>query len=153
MFVYHLCYCLQSLFYCYAKTSSSAVQKRHSKVYGNPIAPSFYSILLDLTHLLSYLSTCNHAISQTETLRRLVQSFVVAVGCNRLEAVASARTGQAPSAAARTLVGNYTFGKFPLMGSCRIVKSFWESTFNIMTCAWYNWVQVGLSIQIIGFYC
>jgi len=31
---------------CYAKTSSSAVQKRHSKVYGNPIAPSFYSILL-----------------------------------------------------------------------------------------------------------
>ena len=36
-----LCYC------CYAKTSSSAVQKRHSKVYGNPIAPSFYSILLE----------------------------------------------------------------------------------------------------------
>ena len=36
--VYNLCYC------CYAKTSSSAVQKRHSKVYGNPIAPSFYSI-------------------------------------------------------------------------------------------------------------
>ena len=28
-----LCYC------CYAKTSSSAVQKRHSKVYGNLIAP------------------------------------------------------------------------------------------------------------------
>ena len=38
--VYNLYYC------CYAKTSSSAVQKRHSKVYGNPIAPSFYSILL-----------------------------------------------------------------------------------------------------------
>ena len=35
-----LCYC------CYAKTSSSAVQKRHRKVYGNPIAHSFYSILL-----------------------------------------------------------------------------------------------------------
>ena len=33
-----LCYC------CYAKTSSSSVQKRHSKVYGNPITPSFYSI-------------------------------------------------------------------------------------------------------------
>ena len=33
------------LYYCcQAKTSSSAVQKRHSKVYGNPIAPSFYSI-------------------------------------------------------------------------------------------------------------
>ena len=29
------------------KTSSPAVQKRHSKVYGNPIAPSLYSILLD----------------------------------------------------------------------------------------------------------
>ena len=26
------------------KTSYSAVQKRHSKMYGNPIAPSFYSI-------------------------------------------------------------------------------------------------------------
>ena len=34
---------------CYAKTSTSAVQKRHSKVYGNPIAPSFYSILLGNT--------------------------------------------------------------------------------------------------------
>ena len=29
----------------FRKTSSSAVQKRHSKVYGNPIAPS-YAILL-----------------------------------------------------------------------------------------------------------
>ena len=37
-----LCYC------CYAKTSSSAVQKRHSKVYGNHVFPSFYSILLGL---------------------------------------------------------------------------------------------------------
>ena len=36
--VYNLYYC------CYSKTSSSAVQKRHSKVHGNPIAPSFYSI-------------------------------------------------------------------------------------------------------------
>ena len=36
--VYNLYYC------CYAKTSSSAVQKRHSKVYGKPIAPSLYSI-------------------------------------------------------------------------------------------------------------
>ena len=27
------------------KNSSSAVQKCHSKVYGNPIAPSFYSII------------------------------------------------------------------------------------------------------------
>ena len=45
MSVYNLCYRLQSLlYYCYAKTSSSSVQKRHSKVYGNPITPSFYSI-------------------------------------------------------------------------------------------------------------
>ena len=54
MSVYHLCYCLQSLCFCYAKTSSSAVQKRHSKVYGNLIAPLFYSILLG--HRYSYLS-------------------------------------------------------------------------------------------------
>ena len=42
--------CLQQigcLYYCcYATTSSPAVQKRHSKVYGNPIAHSLYSILL-----------------------------------------------------------------------------------------------------------
>ena len=43
--VYNLYYC------CYAKTSSSAVHKRHRKVYGNPIAPSFYSILLVLFYL------------------------------------------------------------------------------------------------------
>ena len=36
--VYNLYYC------CYAKTSSSAVPKRHSKVYGKPIPPSLYSI-------------------------------------------------------------------------------------------------------------
>ena len=42
-----ICVIVCNLYYCcYAKTSSSAVQKRHSKVYGNPIAPSFYSILL-----------------------------------------------------------------------------------------------------------
>ena len=38
--VYNLYYC------CYAKNSSSAAQKRHSKVYGNPIAHTLYSILL-----------------------------------------------------------------------------------------------------------
>ena len=43
-----LCYC------GYAKTSSSAVQKRHSKVYGNPIAPSFYSILLGNSQFCGY---------------------------------------------------------------------------------------------------
>jgi len=41
---YYLCYCYNLYYCCYAKTSSSAVQKRQSKVYGNPIAPSFYSI-------------------------------------------------------------------------------------------------------------
>ena len=44
MSVYHLCY---SLLLLLRKTSSPAVQKRHSKVYGNPIAPSLYSILLE----------------------------------------------------------------------------------------------------------
>ena len=34
------------IFGCYAKINSPAVQNRHCKVYGNPIAPSFYSILL-----------------------------------------------------------------------------------------------------------
>ena len=42
--VYNLYYC------CYAKTSSPATQKRHSKVYGNPIAPSLYSILLGMVY-------------------------------------------------------------------------------------------------------
>ena len=53
--VYNLYYC------CYAKTSSSAVQKRHSlsKVYGNPIAPSFYSILLACAHMWTItIRTC-----------------------------------------------------------------------------------------------
>ena len=42
----HVClHVIGCLYYCcYAKTSSPAVQKRHSKVYGNPIAPSFYLI-------------------------------------------------------------------------------------------------------------
>ena len=44
-----LCYC------CYAETSSSAVQKRHSQVYGKPITPSLYYILLDLSHTFSFL--------------------------------------------------------------------------------------------------
>ena len=35
-----ICVIVYNLYYCYyAKTSSPAVQKRHSKVYGNPIAP------------------------------------------------------------------------------------------------------------------
>ena len=45
MFVFRLCYCLQSLiFLLRKKTNYSAVQKRDSKVYGKPISPSLYSI-------------------------------------------------------------------------------------------------------------
>ena len=61
-----LCYC------CYAKTSYSAVQKRHSKVYGNPIAPSFYSIspcvkLYKIEYKGTYLST--NGIRQMQILK------------------------------------------------------------------------------------
>ena len=42
--------------FCYAKTSSSEVQKRQSKVYGNHIAPSFYSILLVSTYIKIFRS-------------------------------------------------------------------------------------------------
>ena len=52
------CYC------CYAETSSSAAQKRHSKVYGKPIAPALYSILLaantqksGYTRIVQYLNS------------------------------------------------------------------------------------------------
>ena len=55
--VYKLYYC------CYAKTSSSAVQKRHSKVYGKPIAPSLYSILFELDyHLYTITPEMVHSI-------------------------------------------------------------------------------------------
>jgi len=42
-------------YFCYAKTSSPAVQKRHSKVYGNPNAPSLYSILLVYVYVIYML--------------------------------------------------------------------------------------------------
>ena len=51
-----LCYC------CYAKTSSSAVQERHSKVYGNPIAPSFYSILLATEYVTVHPVNRSHSL-------------------------------------------------------------------------------------------
>ena len=38
-----ICVIVCNLYYC-----SPAVQIRHSKVYGNPIAPSLYSILIAL---------------------------------------------------------------------------------------------------------
>ena len=44
-----ICVIVFNLYYCYyAKTSSQAVQIRHSKVNGNPIALSLYSILLGI---------------------------------------------------------------------------------------------------------
>jgi len=46
------------LLLCYAKTSSPAVQKRHSKVYGNPIAPFLYSILLGSTLKVPMVHSC-----------------------------------------------------------------------------------------------
>ena len=42
------CYC------CYAQTSSSAVQKRHSKVYGNPIAPPSIQFSLQFSVILLF---------------------------------------------------------------------------------------------------
>ena len=54
MSVYHLCYCLQSLLSLLRNiTSFSTVQKRHSKVYGKPNTPSFYSILLGVNSMLA----------------------------------------------------------------------------------------------------
>ena len=64
--VYNLYYC------CYAKTSSSAVQKRHSKVYGNLIAPSFYSILL------AYMPLCGtrNSIINSNRKKNIINPFL-----------------------------------------------------------------------------
>ena len=58
---------------CYAKTSSPAVQKRHSKVYGNPIAPSMYSILLGnaqlrYTQYAYYVLYCGRNVNKPSAL-------------------------------------------------------------------------------------
>ena len=58
---------------CYAKTSSPAVQKRHSKVYGNPIAPSMYSILLGnaqlrYTQYAYYVLCCGRNVNKPSAL-------------------------------------------------------------------------------------
>ena len=51
-----ICFIVYNLYYCfYAKTSSPAAQIRHSKVYGNPIAPSLYSILLGIFKTSLYI--------------------------------------------------------------------------------------------------
>ena len=64
----HVCLHLIGFLYycCYAKTSSPAVQKRHSKVYGNPIAPSLYSILL--VYRVMYRATHKNETSTTTLL-------------------------------------------------------------------------------------
>ena len=59
-----ICAIVYNLYYCYAKTSSPAAQKRHSKVYGNPIAPSLYSILLDRDNVL-----CSYIVSKICTYK------------------------------------------------------------------------------------
>ena len=46
------------LLLCYAKTSSPAVQKRHSKVCGNPIVPFLYLILLGSTLKVPMVHSC-----------------------------------------------------------------------------------------------
>jgi len=42
------------------KNYTSAVQKRHSKVYGNPIAPSFYSIHLAFNRSSMFIAQCTY---------------------------------------------------------------------------------------------
>ena len=57
--------CLFTLDYCcYAKTSSPVVQKRHRKVYENPISPSWYSILLGSEH-----PECSFMVQTVRSLR------------------------------------------------------------------------------------
>ena len=56
-----ICVIVYNLYDCYyAKTSSPAVQIRHSKVYGNPIAPSFYSTLFGVDYEYISLVVCMH---------------------------------------------------------------------------------------------
>ena len=70
----HVClHQIGCLYYCcYAKTSSSAVQKRHSKVYGNLIAPSFYSILL------AYMPLCGtqNSIINSNRKKNIINPFL-----------------------------------------------------------------------------
>ena len=67
-----LCYCY------YAKTSSSAVQKRHSKVYGKSIAPSFYSISPWVIHELIIQDVLRYNFFKTKT-------DILAKNCKREE--------------------------------------------------------------------
>ena len=46
-----ICVIVYNLYYC--KTSFSAVQKRHSKVYGNPMAPPSIQYLLEVFDVVS----------------------------------------------------------------------------------------------------
>ena len=59
-----LCYC------CCAKTSSSAVQKRHSKVYGNPITPP--SVQFSLEQILIKVQTeYNRQAGQNWSIKKI----------------------------------------------------------------------------------
>ena len=85
-----LCYC------CYAKTSSSAVQKRHSKVYGNLIAPSFYLILLgedDMNYLIYFYlgiqqNICIQICKKNIATGTLMSLFTVFCSCSYLKSTA-----------------------------------------------------------------
>ena len=59
---------LPLLLLLYAKTRTSAVQKRHSKVYENPIAPSFNSILLVINYKFCQITNSKFKISMNYTI-------------------------------------------------------------------------------------
>ena len=108
--VYNLYYC------CYAKPSSSAVQKRHSKVYGNPIAPSFYSILLAINWLIGgrlYTSQldCKHTTVYCSTFQFncLFMLRLLRQECHNFASWENART---------ILLGKYFFFQFPIHRGC-----------------------------------
>ena len=67
------------------KHSSPEVQKRHSKMYGNPIAPSLYSILLGLAYSISILvNSCKYTVQLTEHTSRELSSPLVNIDYHSL---------------------------------------------------------------------
>ena len=51
-------------------------KKRHSKVYGNPIAPSFYSILLALKYIIFALKVTNSDINISIIFSVIISIFI-----------------------------------------------------------------------------
>ena len=51
-------------------------KKRHSKVYGNPIAPSFYSILLGLKYIIFALKVTNSDINISIIFSVIISIFI-----------------------------------------------------------------------------